>query len=161
MPCDLAALGIDVSTRKLAFAALDEHGNVRHSVFNLASATGARRLVSVREVTRAALGSYRDACVIAVEWPAVGAATNEHLMAAAAVVLEAAQSARPDAVVLDVRIGTWKRDSVGFGNATKGHVMMHARALGYDGVDQDVADATCIAQYALEAWMRQVEGVAV
>ncbi len=154
-------VGVDVSTRKLAFVAHMSTGEVRCLVRPLdGSLRGARRLHHARLVAeRTARTMFPDAACVAVELPFTPH-QNVALMGVAAVTLEAVQAAVPGAVVLDVNTGVWKRDTVGFGNASKEHVMAHARAQGYDGSDQDVADAWCIAVFAREAWLSEVRWVA-
>ena len=47
--------------------------------------------------------------------------------------------------VFTLPVPTWKKHSVGKGNATKAEVMQWANAHGYEGNHQDAADAWCIA----------------
>lgn len=151
------AVGIDVSTKRLAFATVTADGGAgRMRVADIESSDrGARRLARARACAFSMTRQFPDAYVYAVEVP-----FTKHqsfaLMGIAAVVLEAVQAAVPDAVVLEVSTGVWKKSTVGFGNATKDHVMGHAHDLGYAGDDQDLADALCIAEFAHEAWVDEV-----
>jgi Holliday junction resolvasome RuvABC endonuclease subunit len=82
------------------------------------------------------------------------------LLSIAGVLMEAAQEAFPGAVVLDMPTQSWKRDSVGHGNASKAEVLEHAHGLGLIGNDQDVADALAMAQAGFESWARRTESAA-
>lgn len=154
------AVGIDVSTKRIAFAALSDEVRRTHVIDLPQGERGARRLHVARPlIETVARRRFRDATVFAIEIP-WAVRPSFPLMGMAAVTMEAVQSAHPYAVVLDVTTGEWKLESVGFGNASKHHALDHARALGYDGTDQDVADAVCIAQCARERWLAQVGSAA-
>lgn len=145
----MIALGCDVSTKKLAFAGLREDGSITSHVLSLdPNRRGAHRLREARTTAWAVLDSYRlqEVCAVVVEIPWAGSSPSFSLLGIAAVVMEAAQAALPGAVVLDAPTQVWKRESVGHGNASKGEVADHAAGLGYEGGDQDVADALCMAQ---------------
>jgi Holliday junction resolvasome RuvABC endonuclease subunit len=153
----MIALGIDVSTRKLAIAGLREDGTITHHALSLdPDRRGARRLREARTTAWAVLDGYRlqDVCCVVVEIPWAANKSNFALLAIAGVVMEAAQAALPQAVILDVPTPSWKSETVGHGNATKLEVGDHAAGLGYDGSDQDVADALCMAQMAWDRWSK-------
>jgi Holliday junction resolvasome RuvABC endonuclease subunit len=151
----MIALGADVSTKKIALAALRDDGTFKLHNIAVIDARGARRLMQVRAAVRVAvMGRFPETAVAAVEIPWAASASSFSLLAIAAVTLEAIQAAVPGAVVLDVPTQTWKKDSVGHGNASKADVLAHAQGLGYQGDDQDSADALCMAQGAWERWLR-------
>jgi len=155
----MIALGIDVSTKKLAIAGLREDGSITHHVMMLdPDRRGARRLREARTTAWAVLDSYRlqEVCCVAVEIPWAANKSNFALLAIAGVAMEAAQAALPGAVILDVPTPTWKSETVGHGNATKLEVADHAAGLGYEGGDQDVADALCMAQLAWDRFAKEV-----
>lgn len=155
-------IGIDVSTRKVAIAGLRRDGSITHHALDInPSARGAHRLRAARDAAWAVLDTYRAQTPIAlIEIPRGPQARGSgfSLLACAAVVMEAAQAAIPGAVVMEVVTSKWKVESVGFGNATKEECMEHAKGLGYDGADQDVADALCMAQAAANRWAKHERG---
>ncbi len=151
----MIALGIDVSTRKLAIAGVRDDGSIVFHALELSrKARGARRLVGARTAAYGALGAYRtEACVIAVEVPIIGGrANNRELLAVAYSVVEAAQAACPDAVVMDVPLSTWRKAVLGRGNADKDDALRYAAGLGYHGDDVDLAEALCVAEYGWGRW---------
>lgn len=154
---------MDVSTRKIAIGGIRDGGKIVTSVLELdPDARGARRLVGARLTAFAAFGAYRTECgACAVEIPLIKRA-DLRLLGVAAVVLEAAQAAMPGTVVMDVPVARWKKGALGdgHGNADKAEVMAHALTLGYQGSDQDVADALVIADYARGLWERATAGAA-
>lgn len=150
----MIAVGVDVSSKKLAFASVDTDGPHKVSVWPLTEKEPARLFAQARSVAMATTRRFPGAYIFAVEIPYTPH-QNFKLMGVAAVVVEAIQSSCPGAVVLDVSTGAWKKETVGFGNATKDHVLAHARAQGYEGDDQDVADALCVAEYAREVWLAE------
>lgn len=153
----MIALGIDVSTKKLAIAGLREDGSITHHVLMLdPNRRGAQRLREARTTAWAVLDGYRlqDVCAVVVEIPWAANKSSFALLSVAGVVMEAAQAALPNAVVLDVPTPTWKSETVGHGNATKLEVLDHVRGLGYGGADQDVADALCMAEVAWNRFKR-------
>lgn len=153
MTDQLVCLGIDVSSTKIAVGAIREDGSIAYHAAALPLGAGARRLLTGLEATRAVLHPYRAvAAVIVVEIPWASGASSFALLSMAGVAMAAAQQACPGAVVTDCPTPTWKLESVGRGNATKQDVMVHAHALGYTGVDQDVADALCMAQCGWVRW---------
>lgn len=151
----MIAIGCDVSTRKIAVAGIREDGSLVTRALELdPNARGARRLVGARMVAYAAFAPHvAECCACVVENPLVRRA-DMRLVGVACVVIEAAQSAMPGAVVMDVHVGTWKREVLGdgHGGAPKSEVMAHARGLGYQGDDQDIADALALATCAWERW---------
>lgn len=154
----MIALGIDVSSTKIAIAGIRDNGRLStHALPLIEGAVGARRLREVRDVCWAILSTYaRDATCVCVEipWASSKGGSSFVLLSIAAVALEASQASMPGAVVMEVPTPSWKVETVGSGNATKDDVMAHVRGLGYDGQDQDVADALCLAQCARERWTR-------
>lgn len=155
----MIALGVDVSTKRLAIAGLRADGSITSHALSLdPNRRGAHRLREARTTAWAVLDGYRlqEACAVVVEIPWAANKSSFALLSVAAVVLEAAQAALPGAVVMDVPTPTWKLETVGHGNATKAEVMGHVRGLGYEGEDQDVADALCMAQVAWNRWAKEV-----
>jgi hypothetical protein len=156
----MIALGIDVSTRALAIAGIRDDdatppGRIVTSKLELdRKARGARRLVGARLAAHAALsGHATEACVIAIEVPIVGGrANNKELLAVAYVVVEAAQAACPNAIVMDVPLSTWRKDVLGHGNADKAAALVYAMDLGYTDGDDDLAEALCVAEYGWGRW---------
>lgn len=160
----MICLGIDPSSKRLAFAALKDDGDIAHHVVVIPDELrGAQRLHSIRRVTVESLQGYGMPVVIVVEIPWANpkaGGSSFVLLSIAGVLMEAAQEACPYAVVLDMPTQVWKRDSVGNGNASKADVLTHAQALGMVGTDQDVADALCMAQAGWGAWSRRTETAA-
>lgn len=156
----MVALGIDPSTQKIAVAGLHESGDVSHQTFRVpADLRGARRLRHIRILLEVELRQWSPVPVVVVEIPWANpkkGGSSFALLASAAVLMEAAQAAHHGAVVLDMPTQSWKSDSVGSGNASKEQVMAHALGLGYDGADQDVADALCMAQSGWVRWHHAV-----
>ena len=151
----MVSLGIDPSTQKIAVAGLDEDGSVSHQVFYVpGDVAGARRLRYIRQVLAVELRQWPTVPVIVVEipWSPRSRGTSFSLLASAAVIMEAAQYAHHDAVVLDTPTASWKDDSIGDGRASKQDVMTHAIGLGLEVDDQDVADALCMAQAGWVRW---------
>lgn len=146
-------VGVDVSTKKLAFAGISDDGQIHTAVRPIQDARGARRLNHVRAQTMAMtydrIFDYKIEAVesVAVEIPWAGSRSSFALLSVAAVTLEAVQALCPYAVVMELTTGEWKRESVGHGNATKLEVMTHALNRGLPvNHDQDLADALCIAE---------------
>lgn len=154
----LTALGVDVSTNKIALVALDTEGDLKaYNVPVMPGQHGAVRLRQVRAAVRAALqGRFPTVHAAMVEIPWAKRGSSFALLSIAGVCLEAVQSVHHGAVVFDVPTQTWKLESVGHGNATKAQVAEHARGLGLLGDDQDQADACCLAQAALERLLRHI-----
>lgn len=148
---DLIALGCDISTRKIAIAGIRENGSIAtHALALDPTARGARRLVAARETAFAVLKPYAGECAACIVENPLIRKPNMQLLGVAFVVIEAAQAAMPGAVVMDAHVGTWKKEAFGdgFGGADKALVMAHAASLGYDGDDQDIADALAMADAA-------------
>lgn len=154
----MKSLGIDVSTKKIAFASIDQRGDIRvESVAIPKDTRAARRLQHVRMGSYSlALRMFSDACVIVVEVPWPG----WELLSIAAVTTEAVQSAVVGAVVCNENAAEWKKGTVGHGNASKEQYIAHAQARGYLGDDEDFAAAVCMAEYGWHLWHRDVEGKA-
>lgn len=149
----LVCLGIDVSSTKIAIGGIREDGSIVYHAAALPLGRGARRLLTGLEATQTVLHPYRaTAAVIVVEIPWASGSSSFALLSMAGVALAGAQRTCPGAIVTDCPTPTWKLESVGRGNATKADVMAHAHALGYTGVDQDVADAVCMAQCGWARW---------
>jgi Holliday junction resolvasome RuvABC endonuclease subunit len=151
-------LGIDVATTKLAIGGIREDGSVVYHVGALPVGTGSRRLLAGLDITHAMLHPYRiDAAVIVVEIPWARASSSFALLSMAGIAMAGAQQTCPGAVVIDAPTPSWKLGSVGHGNATKAEVLAHANAIGYEGIDQDCADAVCMAQFAWTRWDQRTE----
>lgn len=148
----MIALGIDISTKKIAVAGIREDGSIVTKGFELdPKARGARRLVGARLTAYAALGEHdREAAIIVVENPRTRGG-DMGLLGTAFVVVEAAQAACTNVVVMDVYPASWKKAVLGYGRADKLDALRFAHGLGYVGGDDDIADALCIAQLG---WMR-------
>lgn len=145
----MIAIGVDVSTKRLAFAGIREDGSLALHALELDhTRRGARRLTEARSVAYAVLCGYAvDCCTVMVEEPARG-----DINRIAVVVSEAAQAAIPRAVVWTVRPQTWKFAAVGHGGAPKQDCLAYAQIRGYVGADQDLADALCMAAAAWKRW---------
>lgn len=154
----LSMCGIDVSAQKgIAFAWLDERGGIRHHKIPAPlGMTGPRRLVEIRLACHALsvsrLGS--TACCL-VEIPWAPRDDSFALLSIAGVVLEAVQAGAPHAAVMEATTAQWKAWSVGRGNASHDEYRAHAAALGYDGRDEDIAAALCMAQAAWNRYERR------
>jgi hypothetical protein len=152
------SVGIDPALAKpTAIAALDEQGNIRtRTVIGIGA--GARRLLMIRSVALPFLRTFNDVAVITVETPMAVRGQQAgmiSLLQCQGVLLEAAQHAHPGAVVLDSPPPTWKKWSVGNGNASKAEYIAHAQGLGLDSDDEDLAAAVCMAQAGLERFLRE------
>jgi len=147
----MIAIGIDLSVTKAAIGGVRADGNLAtHTIALNPGLNGAHRLKELRATTRAVLGAYRAIGVaVLVEQP-----PNPTLRDMAAVAMEAAQAAIPGAVVMSIGPTGWKLESVGRGNATKPECLEFARALGYEGDDQDLAESLCMADVAWSRWKR-------
>ena len=157
----MVALGIDPSSKRVAVAGLDENGSVSHQVFRIPDdLRGARRLRYIRILLEVELRQWTQVAVVVVEIPWANSSSSFVLLSSAGVLMESAQAAHHGAVVLDLTTNSWKRDSVGKGNATKDEVMAHAFGLGLDVEDQDVADALCMAQAGWVRWHDVVRSAA-
>lgn len=157
----MICIGIDPSSKRIAVAALADDGDIDHHVRRIApNLRGAQRLTAIRGgLVRDLISRYDRPLVIVVEipWANPKSGSSFVLMSIAGVLLEAAQNAHPDSVVIEMPTQVWKADSVGNGNASKAAVLEHAQALGMRGDDQDVADALCMAQAGWHAWGRHTE----
>lgn len=145
------AWGVDVSTRRVAAASIDAAGAARWTHTNIPDDRGAQRLASIARSTRALALEFADPwasrapTLIFVEDANVGPSSNKPLVQAVGVVMASLQAACR-CVVMEVPIGSWKKESLGNGAAKKDQVMEFARGeLGYTGCVQDEADALCLA----------------
>lgn len=155
----MLALGIDISTRKIAVVGITERGDLHtHAIGVPAGRTGAQRLCVMRTVLASSLKAERwqDTCVALVEIPWAAGSSSFALLSATGVVLETVQAQFPGAIVMDVPTPSWKRETVGHGMAPKQDCMTYAQGIGYDGTDQDLADAACMASAAWGRWHAQV-----
>lgn len=153
----MIALGIDVSTTKIAIGGIREDVSLVTKALELdPNARAARRLVGARLIAYAALGGHAGECCACVVENPLNRRPNMQLLGVAFVVIEAAQAAMPGAIVMDAHVGTWKKEALGdgHGGASKDEVMAHAIALGYQGDDQDIADALVMADCAWGRWHR-------
>ena len=148
------AYGVDVSTRRIAFGAYAEGTDgplvrawsveVPDGLDPPARLAAIRRLVM--DVCHDTQPMQRPTLVV-VEDANTGPSANKPLLAAVAVVVEGLYSALR-CPVMEMPIGTWKRRSLGRGNAKKPEVWSHAVSLGANPQNQDEADAVCVAQAA-------------
>lgn len=148
----MIALGVDVSTKKIAVAGVREDGALTlHALALDHTRRGARRLAEARAAAYAVLAGYsHDCCTVMVEEPAGGQVRE--LLRVACVVAEAAQAALPGALVWTVGQSVWKRELLGHGHAGKDMSLAFAAGLGYTGTDDDLSDALCLAQLAWDRW---------
>lgn len=137
-------LGIDVSGPKLALGYYGADGNLDWATF-ACQRRGPSRLVYWRQAIHDRPHLFDDVVTVIVEIPWAAARSSWTLLSIAGVVVEAC-AATCGAPVMEMSTGTWKKLSVGHGNAMKPQVLEHAQKLGYTGTDQDVADALCMAQ---------------
>jgi hypothetical protein len=155
----ITAIGIDPAVSKpTAIASLDGSGEIRTRLLNGHGNVGARRLHMIRSVALPILRTWSDVAVITVETPMAVRGQQAgmiSLLQCQGVLLEAAQHAHPGAVVLDSPPPTWKKWSVGSGNASKAEYIAHAQGLGLDSDDEDLAAAVCLAQSGLERFLRE------
>lgn len=149
----MIALGIDVSTKKIAIAGIRDNDTIVTKALELnPKARGARRLVGARLVARAALsGHASEACMVVVENP-MHARPNMGTLGIAFVVIEAAQAACPNAVVMDCPPSTWRKSVLGHGRADKDDALRYVKRYGYLGNDDDIAEALCLAQLGWDRW---------
>lgn len=150
----MIALGLDISTQQLALATFDDHAD--HHTFSVMldpKARGARRLCHARASIISALrfrDIHADVCVIEVAWPGFA------LLSMTAVCMEAIQHTYPGAIVMEVSAGTWKKEALGHGKASKQDALDHAAGLGYPGTDDNEAEALCMAQVGMERLLTRI-----
>lgn len=148
----MRSIGIDPDSTAFVMVSMDEDGGVvTRRVPLVKTRDQAARLVNIRMMATFQLVAENDVAVITIEIP-WGNPSNPHLMAIHGVLQEAAKWTHPDAVVLATPTQSWKKDTVGRGNATKAEVMAHARARGLSESDQDLADALCMAESGWSRW---------
>ena len=141
------AWGLDVSCKRVAVGKVSSRKTVRWESRDIPQdVRGAQRLARIRRATVELCHQSLDLQprLVLVEDANVGAAANKQLLQAVAVVFEAV-FATLRCEVREIPIGTWKKATVGRGNAQKPEVMDFARGLGYTGDSQDEADAVCVA----------------
>jgi hypothetical protein len=155
----ITAIGIDPAVSKpTAVASINDAGDIQTRLVHATSGAGARRLHTIRSVALPILRTWSDVAVVTVETPMAVRGQQAgmiSLLQCQGVLLEAAQHAHPGAVVLDSPPPTWKKWSVGSGNASKAEYIAHAQALGLDSDDEDLAAAVCLAQSGLERFLRE------
>lgn len=164
----MIALGIDPSVAKpIPVVALSTTGTVQTRTIPVPrSIFGARRLLAIRASALAVLSSFdggNGVCAIAVETPwsnPKNPSGNSSGIQCQGVLLEAAQTAHPGAVVFEMPSQTWKKESVGNGRASKEEYIAHAAGLGLDDPSEDEAASACLAQAALERWLSETRRAA-
>lgn len=142
------ALGVDVSTRRIAVGWVSSDGDVGAVSADVdPKLRGAQRLAEVRLAawSAAAAANLRAGAphLVVVEDANVGSATNKPLIQAVGVVLEALSDY--PCPILELPIGTWKKLALGNGAAKKGAIWEGALAWGARPDNQDEADAVMIA----------------
>lgn len=155
----MIALGFDISTSKVAIAGITDQGDIQtHAVHVPAGHVGARRLCVLRSALASSLvaSRWQDACIAVIEIPWAAGDSSFALLSATGVVMETVQHAFPGAVVMEVPTPSWKLETIGRGSAPKSDCMAYARIRGYDGDDQDIADALCMAACAWSRWHREL-----
>lgn len=140
------SLGVDVSTKLLAFGAVSSDGDCKWWALPVGGADTAQRFRSAHRQIMGAGFPVRPTCAI-VEDPKVR--THCFALIGMAGVVMGALSARLDCPVMELQTTKWKKGVVGHGHASKDMVLVHARSLGYRGNSQDEADAVCIAAAGL------------
>lgn len=151
----MLAMGVDISTRKIALAGLAYDGTLHTHAVHLPTADrGARRLSVARSILTQSLKApkWQDTVVVVIEvaWPGFV------LLSMTAVVMETVQTAFPGSIVSEVSAGTWMKETVGHGKASKPEYIAFAQAQGLETDDEDLAAATCMAVCAWERWNRDV-----
>lgn len=141
------ALGVDVSTKLLAFGAVSSEGDCKWWSLPVGGADTAQRLTSAHRVIMGAAFAVPHPTVVVVEDPKVTA--HCFALIAMAGVAMAALHARLGAPTMEIQVTKWKKEIVGHGHASKDQVFVHAVSLGYTGNLQDEADAVCIAAAGL------------
>lgn len=144
------AWGIDVSTRRVAIGATDG-SDVRWASTDIApNVRGAYRLSLIRAATETLIHGFARPWAefrptgIVVEDANIGAAANKPLIQAVGVVMEVCQSVCR-CPVLELPIGTWKKEVLGFGNAKKPDIERWFFDTAPDGeANQDEMDALAI-----------------
>lgn len=146
----MIAWGVDVSTKRIAIGGVDGDDRIFSTSLDVdPTLRGAQRLVAVRRAAQQAgwrlsqmmAGQPR---AILVEDPTFGGRSNPPLIQAFGVTLEAMAF---DYVcpVLEIPVGTWKKEVLGKGNAMKDAIWTHAVQAGGHPANQDEADAICVA----------------
>ena len=145
--------GVDPSTKRVAIAAAGSRPTVRTIEVPSTLRTGAR-LDWILGATYGLARELAEQCpplYVWIEQPAAfGRQPEPELYYAVGVVQAAIYSALRDiwphpVEVRTIPIGTWKKNSVGKGNATKEDVLWWSIDHGYTGTSEDEADAWAIA----------------
>jgi len=153
-------VGIDVSTANLAFCGIANNGDITTRVIPLdPSLRGGWRFSEAHRLAHIGLAQFSAVVAVGVEIP-WAVRPSFDLLGVAAVASMAAQERLPSAVVMEMTTGSWKKESVGFGNASKADVMAHAQSRGLLLDDQDLADALCIAECMVGRWDTRTEAAA-
>jgi hypothetical protein len=150
------ALGIDVSTTKLALAWIATDDTISWHTHTISpSVDPSRRLVYWRSYLHSHAEAFLDDVVtVAVEIP-WAVRPSFFLLGTAAVCVEAL-TACLRAPVLTLTAGEWKSRCGLSGAATKAQTACFAEGLGYGAGDGDVADALGIAYAGRLLWERSV-----
>lgn len=144
--------GMDVSTRRLALAAVWENEFKVHTLNAVGNLTGAERLAELYESTRFWVGVTAAAyppTIVFVEQP-VGRFLSPPLLHAVGVTMGATYAALAalyafPVSVIPVGVTEWKKAAIGNHLASKSQIMAWAQSYGYTGSSQDEADALGIA----------------
>ena len=141
-------VGIDPGSRHTGLAAVHDDGALRTQTIH---PTGELpdRLVFLRKSVRLWLADIAQdgawCCVVEQPGTRFGGAS---LLAAYGICVEAAASSLK-CPVMTLPSAQWKKLALGNGAAKKSDVMAAAREFGYDGADQDQADAIGMARCAV------------
>lgn len=145
--------GLDVSTKQVALAALHDDGRFETKTLCVAAPPGTRRLwLAYNALTPWVRGiaRHRPPRVVFVERPR-GAITHASLLDMIGVVKASIYAGLEgltpfEVLVTDIPIGTWKKNSVGFGNASKEQIRDWAEDFGIDPTaSEDECDALGVA----------------
>lgn len=168
-------LGIDPAGGKIALAHVDEDGfYLKHWVLTTKAASGPQRLAWWRKVILAGRHEFfEDVVCVVVEVPWFGGNKSSWTLLSTAAVAVEACAAATQVPVFDLTTGTWKKQSVGHGNAGKAETLRQAKGLGMpldcpschgEGKSceskhdaHDVADALCMAQTGARMYARSLE----
>lgn len=145
----MVCLGMDPDSERVVIGGVDEHGFVSVGDYPIEKGhIGAHRLRLLRETARSNLRGWSGVAVIVVERQFKG----NVLPNIAGVLCEAAQSAHHGAVVVELWPAQWKKQSVGYGGASKEQYIAHAQSLGLESDDEDLAASVCMAQAGWREW---------
>lgn len=154
---DVAAVGVDCSSKRLAFVKLQGR-DVWQCVVN-AKGSWTERLAILADGARAEFEQLRNTetqpCLVYIEEAPLGRSYRSSTEVSYVIGVTIVEAIRAGHVVVPVNVSTWKKQTIGAGNADKALIKEWATEFIFKpaGVDplpaeQDLYDAACIAAFA-------------